>query len=267
MEFRIQKHEQVESTNLLVKQAIDAGEPEGFTVVARNQTAGYGRQGRAWQSFGGGVYLSVLLRPLEEPRALAPDRVPTLTLVAGLAVIRALRNVVGDISTETHGHDLHLKWPNDIIVDSWQEDGRLKKVAGISAEMRNGAICLGIGVNVHRPEDGGQLDLEGRNIPAFLDDLGLQGEYLCETITRALLDSLNEVYELWCERGFGPFATEYNRANIVRGVDVVLQSADGQVLDAGRAVQVDESGRLVLEDAKGSHTAYAGDVHLAWEKK
>ena len=48
--FRICEHDELPSTNDAIKQAIDAGAPEGEVVCARVQTAGYGRQGRAWKS-------------------------------------------------------------------------------------------------------------------------------------------------------------------------------------------------------------------------
>lgn len=45
-----------------MKRALEAGEPEGLALRARRQTGGYGRQGRAWASPEGGLYLSLLLR-------------------------------------------------------------------------------------------------------------------------------------------------------------------------------------------------------------
>lgn len=102
--FRIRSYDEVTSTNDVVKEAIDAGVPEGEVVCARVQTAGYGRQGRSWSSPAGGLYLSVLLRP-DVPVA----QLPTLSLVAGIAVRRALTRLTGSDA-------IQLKWPNDVVL-------------------------------------------------------------------------------------------------------------------------------------------------------
>ena len=81
LRFRVESLEAVGSTNDEVKRALEAGEPEGLAVRARRQTGGYGRQGRAWASPEGGMYLSLLLRP-----DVLPAQLPTLSLVTGLAV-------------------------------------------------------------------------------------------------------------------------------------------------------------------------------------
>lgn len=84
MEFRVECLEAVGSTNEVVKEALEAGEPEGLAVRARRQTGGYGRQGRTWASPEGGLYMSLLLRP-----SVPSAQLPTLSLVVGLAVRRA----------------------------------------------------------------------------------------------------------------------------------------------------------------------------------
>ena len=85
--FRLRELAEVSSTNDVVKRALEAGEPEGLAVRACRQTGGYGRQGRTWTSPEGGLYLSLLLRP-RVPSA----QLPTLSLVAGLAVRFVLRH-------------------------------------------------------------------------------------------------------------------------------------------------------------------------------
>ena len=106
MQYRELTYDQVESTNDVVKRALEAGEPEGLAVRAWRQTAGYGRQGRVWESPEGGLYLSVLLRP-----DVAPAWLPTLSLVAGLAARDALAGVVPDADSAA----IQLKWPNDVV--------------------------------------------------------------------------------------------------------------------------------------------------------
>ena len=83
--FRLRVLDEVTSTNDEVKRALEAGEPEGLALRARRQTGGYGRQGRAWASPEGGLYLSLLLRPSVDAALL-----PTLSLVTALAVRRAV---------------------------------------------------------------------------------------------------------------------------------------------------------------------------------
>ena len=109
LQFRVESLEAVGSTNDEVKRALEAGEPEGLAVRARRQTGGYGRQGRAWASPEGGMYLSLLLRP-----DVPPAQLPTLSLVTGLAVRRALASLV----TLDEARRIKVKWPNDVIYAS-----------------------------------------------------------------------------------------------------------------------------------------------------
>jgi BirA family transcriptional regulator, biotin operon repressor / biotin---[acetyl-CoA-carboxylase] ligase len=124
----------VGSTNDRLKALAREGAPEWSVVSADRQSAGRGRQGRAWTSPEGNVFLSVLLRP----------RFPELTLIplaAGLSVAEALPEVPA-----------RLKWPNDVLVND-------RKLAGILAEAQSGSsavewVVVGIGVNVGlRAED------------------------------------------------------------------------------------------------------------------
>lgn len=105
--FRVRLLDEVSSTNDEVKRALDNGEPEGLVVRALRQAAGYGRQGRVWASPEGGLYCSLLLRPQVAPREL-----PTLSLVVGMAVRRALVALAGDVAADA----VRIKWPNDVVL-------------------------------------------------------------------------------------------------------------------------------------------------------
>lgn len=149
MSFRLHTVASAPSTNKLVKQAIEDGEPEGFAVLAFRQTEGYGRQGRMWESPLGGMYVSLLLRP-----RVPACEFPGISLVSALAVRRALASLVDD---ET-GDLIRIKWPNDIVVQDPSDDACARtgrpypKLGGISHEVHAKALCVGIGVNVMRPE-------------------------------------------------------------------------------------------------------------------
>lgn len=166
-DFHIARFDSVSSTNDVVKGAIRKGEPEGFVALARQQSGGYGRQGRAWASPVGGMYMSVLLRP-----HVTVDRFPTLSLAVGIAVRRALASILeegrcipeqidepkGDSASSRGAGDgrslaekVLLKWPNDVV---FGEDIPFRKLCGISLEAIGDGVCIGIGVNVFPPDDG-----------------------------------------------------------------------------------------------------------------
>ncbi|HVH10890.1 MAG TPA: biotin--[acetyl-CoA-carboxylase] ligase [Gemmatimonadales bacterium] len=111
------------------------GAPAATTVVAEEQTAGRGRDGRTWHSPAGGVWLGMLLRPAQAELGVMSVRV-------GLAVADAVDALLGRPETR-------LKWPNDVLLAG-------RKLAGILCEGRwqGGAVqwlAVGVGVNVCNP--------------------------------------------------------------------------------------------------------------------
>lgn len=259
MQFREIVYEETESTNLVVKRAIEAGEPEGLVVRAWRQTAAYGRQGRTWVSPEGGLYFSVLLRP-----SVTPDQLPTLSLVAGLAVRDALASMV----TSDQGKRLKVKWPNDLVVEEDAlagEPAPISKLAGISLEMHRGALCLGVGVNIEPPLS--PVELAGKNRAAYLFDLG--HGFVCdrrsgiEDVAQAVQAELAKAYERWCLNGFAPFVAEYDRWSYLDGRAIEIANVDGSSVASGVVRGIDERGCLLLEQKDGSVAAVAsGEAHV-----
>ena len=125
---------ETDSTNLWIKRLAKEGASEGTLALAEFQSAGRGRLGRSWEvPEGTSVMMSILLRPKFEPQYA-----PTLTLVMGMAVAKAVKNL---------GFDVSIKWPNDVVVSH-------KKICGILTEMgvRDGKIdyaVIGVGIIVN----------------------------------------------------------------------------------------------------------------------
>src|SRR5207249_3260721 len=77
----------VDSTNRHLLSEAARGGGEGIVAVADEQTAGRGRHGRTWSAAPGAALLvSVLLRP-----DLPPERLPLVTLAAGIAAAEAVQ--------------------------------------------------------------------------------------------------------------------------------------------------------------------------------
>jgi len=210
--------ETCESTQALV----DTSLPEGALVVADHQTAGRGRLGRRWEGpTGTAILCSVLLKPPESRNA------PELALVAGIAVADTIERA-SDLAVQ-------LKWPNDVML-------RRMKVAGILAEMRDGAVIVGIGVNVNQsqeelPERAGSLrSLTGRTWDRDL-------------LLESLLDDLGARYTAWVEGGLDAVYEGLAPRDFLRGRRVSVNGT------SGTAVKVDRSGRLEIDT--GDHRIVA----------
>lgn len=126
--------------------------PDGAVAVAETQTAGHGRLGRSWFSPPGGLYVSLLLKPLQ----LLPD-LPFLLIWATLTAL------------EKHAHcHLDIKRPNDLY-----SQGR--KLAGVLADARiegnlpSYYVC-GIGINLNQeyfPDDVPAISLRQMTAQSF----------------------------------------------------------------------------------------------------
>ena len=150
-------------------------DPEGATVATDHQSAGRGRLGRTWEDVPGrSILVSVLLRP-RPPMPLWPE----LSLVAGEAVAKALRD-------ET-GIDASLRHPNDVVVAG-------RKLVGVLPEASAGRVVLGIGVNVNQTAD--ELPVETAKPPTSLRiELGREVERA--PLLAAILRELEAGYDAW----------------------------------------------------------------------
>ena len=80
--------DEVDSTNDEAARELAAGRPAPFAVLARRQTRGRGRFGRAWHSEeNGNLYASFAFRP-----RVAPERMQTFTLWMGVNVCELIAN-------------------------------------------------------------------------------------------------------------------------------------------------------------------------------
>lgn len=267
------------STNEVVKNALREGKAEGLVVRARKQHGGYGRQGRPWDSPEGGLYMSLLLRP-----DVAGSGLSTLSLVVGLAVQRALAAMAAPACED----GIQLKWPNDIVYlpDADTPADEYRKLCGISLEACGGGVCIGIGINVFRPE----IDVPacGRNVPAYMAELmrapestsehpltvaeataQLEGAALAARREEVITDIQREVlarifvsYGRWRELGFMPSVGSYEGASFLNGREVVIQDVAGQTTVQGVVQGIDERGRLLVRSETGIVPVASGEAHV-----
>jgi BirA family transcriptional regulator, biotin operon repressor / biotin---[acetyl-CoA-carboxylase] ligase len=198
-------------------QELARGMPEGGVAACEEQTAGRGRRGRTWTSpRGAGLLFSLSLRP-----RTPPDRLPPLTLVVAGAV------------AEAAWPGAAVRWPNDVVVDG-------RKLAGILAEVRDGEVVVGIGLNAnHEPSE---LPPDARVAPTSLRML--RGEPVDRAAVLAdILEMLEARYVRFERDGFAGLARDDLRGRRVR----LAGGAEG------RSDGVDAQGRLVV--AGVPHTA------------
>jgi BirA family biotin operon repressor/biotin-[acetyl-CoA-carboxylase] ligase len=227
-------HDVVASTMELAATAARAGAADGHLVLARRQTAGRGRTGRAWHSADdGGLYLSLVLRGFADPAAAAG-----LTLAAGLGAADAVRRL--------GAADVRLKWPNDVLLGE-------RKVAGLLAEwVGDGAAVVGIGLNVGQPSFPAELAAIATSV-ALATGAAPDPQRALET----LLEALGEAVAAFRERGLAWVVPEWTARSGLWGRRCTVAGT------AGTLRRLDPDGSVVLEEDDGAERVLtAGAVEL-----
>ena len=210
----------IESTNTFARRLAAQGAPHGTLVTADAQTAGRGRQGRAWTAPPGTALLcSWVIR----------DPSPLLSLAAGVAVAAVC------------GTGARLKWPNDVLIDG-------RKVAGILVEGRPQEhwAVLGIGLNVALDID--QLPDELRERAG---SLGLGPDAIEPTLA-----ALRQGLEHWLAAGTADVLEAVRGRDALRGLPVRWDDGSGiaaGVDHAGRLMVALGDGSSVALDAGEVH--------------
>ena len=210
-----------------------AGEPEGTVVAAEAQTAGRGRTGRPWTAPPQtAVLCSVVLRP-----PLAPDKLTTLPLIAGVAVAEAIERVAA--------LPCRLKWPNDVWLGI-ETPGR--KVAGVLVAARAGTAriehaILGLGINVAAaPAD----------LPPGATSLAAEAGHplAVDEVLAALLDRLDAGYRAFLAANGAPSLAAWRERAALLGNQVTVEIAGRR--RAGVMRGVDDAGALLLAGPDGT---------------
>lgn len=227
------------STNADILARLADGCPvaEGDWLVADRQTAGRGRQGRAWFDGAGNFMGSTLVRS----RAGDPP-LPSLALVAGLAVQAAVAPHVLPPARAL------LKWPNDVMVGG-------AKLAGILLEQVGDAVVVGVGVNLTQaPEVPGRETVACTRFGPAPDRDRFAGE-----LARAFSEELHR----WRQYGLAATIARWEACAHPMGT-VLFVTPPGEAAFSGHFAGLEESGalRLALPDGT-TRIVHAGEILFA----
>jgi BirA family biotin operon repressor/biotin-[acetyl-CoA-carboxylase] ligase len=214
----------IESTMDRARALAKTAAPHLSAVIAENQTLGRGRLNRKWFSSKGGLWFTLILKP---------NTPPVLSYIynfaASLSLSLCLRRLF-DL-------DVRVKWPNDLLLNG-------QKLAGLLSEMETRGdmvefINIGIGMNVnnhpktYEPNAVSLTEILGKNISRRL----ILENFLDEFENRIQSIDCNHIIDQWKTRT----STIGTRVRIETLTEV----------HEGLAVDVDETGALIIEDWGG----------------
>ena len=233
----------IDSTNTKAQELAEKGYPSGTLVVADKQESGKGRRGRSWVSPSGtGIFMTLMIKP-----DINPNNASMLTLVAALAVAKAITSVTGE--------EAMIKWPNDIVVNS-------KKVCGILTEMNAqfdyiNHIVVGIGINVHNesfPEEISQM------ASSIMIEAGVKRFHRAQIIAETMS---------YFEQYYDTFLKTQDLSALVREYDELLvnRNKSVRVLDPkepfdGKAMGITPKGELIVDTWESRKLVSSGEVSV-----
>lgn len=232
--------DETDSTNDDLRAVITVGGIAGpfHTVATTTQRAGRGRSGRTWQAPAGATLAASIAVPLGDD--FRADRIGWLGIAAGVATVRALRSFADD------ERRVMLKWPNDVLIDGRKAVGILGEIAigcVADASEQSRIAIIGIGVNTGIAAN----ELPTPEATSMLVAFGRAADQ--DAVLARIVDQFAPLVERLASHGGDADASGLRVAAIevcvTLGVDVEMALPGGDTL-RGRAVDIDESARLVL---------------------
>jgi len=237
--------DEVDSTNDEAARELSTGRTTPFVVMARRQTRGRGRFGRAWHSAAtNNLYASFGFRPQVEP-----ERMQTFTLWMGLNLCELL--------TKFAAVSPGLKWPNDILFDGRKAGGILTEARVDADRIRD--LVFGLGLNVNSPATGWPADLASRAVSLA----EVKGAPLdLNRLAAALIGRVLLAYDAFVSgEHLKTFADLWHRYDLLRGRAITL--IEGGRRHHGVVTGLDDEGALLLRDTHGrAHRFRAGEVTI-----
>lgn len=235
-------YDQVASTQQIAREKARQKTANGSLVIADQQIQGKGRMGREWFSPPGtGIWMSLVIRP-----KISLDKVQQLTLLSAVAVLRGLQPLIKQ--------DIHIKWPNDLLLKE-------RKLAGILTEVNAEAdrihdIVIGFGINVNQDKDDFPVHLQSTATSLYRERGQRFDRKQCIV---SILKEWEALYELYTEHGFPPIKTLWEAHAHTLGREIRAKS-DGETVK-GIARGITDEGVLLLEEENGQiRKIYSADI-------
>ena len=232
----------IDSTNTEAKRCSMQGAVHGTVFVADEQTGGKGRLGRKWISPPGtGLWFTLLLRP-----DCSPAEAANMTLISGLAVCRAIRNL--------YGLDARIKWPNDIVLGSKKLSGMLLEMS--TEENQVDYVLAGIGVNANTGSFPEEIAYKATSLQLACGHDIRRAELLA-----AILNEFEPLLELHRDHQVSRIMQDYRELCVSIGRQVSAQRPDG--LLTGTATDITPAGELVIRTPEGKdEVIFTGEVSV-----
>lgn len=229
--FRLHRFDALDSTQT------EAKKPQytaGDVIVTTIQTAGYGRRGRAWQAEPGNLTFTFV------ENYTGPDQLSWLGYAIGLGLYDAVAPLLRPEA------QLHLKWPNDLLIDGL-------KLSGILLEIENDRLIAGVGMNVAILPDTDQ--------PVTALNRHTEKTYDATEILTLFLRYYQHWFSVGAQGGFAAMREVWLARAASIGRIIQARFADGNTL-TGVFKDIDNQGALVLSTENGQYSVTSADIYF-----
>lgn len=237
----VETFDEIDSTLLEARRRAERSDFGPVWLIARVQTAGRGRRGRAWSSLDGNLLATYLFATQRPPAEIA-----LLGFAAGVAIAEALEGHLG-------GGRVTLKWPNDVFIDGAKAAGILLD-SGSQGGVSWAALAFGVNLAA-APEN---LDQTTISLRQLLPPDALAPSPL--SFLAALRPRLEALASQLDVHGFEPL----RQAWLIRahGLGRNARVAQGEQMLEGRIAGLSPRGELELDTPEGRRLIAAGDVYF-----
>ncbi|MEZ4753304.1 MAG: biotin--[acetyl-CoA-carboxylase] ligase [Bdellovibrionota bacterium] len=203
-------------------------------IIAKSQTQGRGRQGRAWDAADEGFYGTYAFKTETDAGDLSG-----LSLAVGCVLCETLK---------MYSTEIGLKWPNDVLSKNGD------KLCGILIELSPAEtgqyVLIGIGINLvgsplHVVESTSLFDLSGKLVSVA-------------EVAALLTQNLTQAWSEFTKNGFSSFRERWMDDALFFGSKIVVQISDTSL--SGTFLGVDDRGSMLLETAGGTIPVSAGHI-------
>ncbi|MGD9980366.1 MAG: biotin--[acetyl-CoA-carboxylase] ligase [Hyphomonadaceae bacterium] len=238
----VEVFDEIDSTVLEARRRAERGEVSPVWLIAKRQSAGRGRRGRAWTSHDGNLMATLLFTTAQPPQQIA-----LLGFATGVALAESIDAVIGVGAAR-------LKWPNDVFVNG-------AKIAGImldSGTLASGETWVALAFGVNLADAPGNIDQPTTSLRDLLPPDAAAPDPL------QFLAALRPRLENWSARivseGFEPLRRAWLER--VYGLGEDARVVQGELMLEGRIAGISARGELELDTETGRRLIAAGDVFL-----